>query len=214
MASVPVSLTVTPANPPLLSVNGNGGPDGGARRHPANGQVTVSNAGGDLQFAAVSDQAWLTLASGGSGSAISGGPAALAFTANPGNIDAWNLHGPHYGQRYELFGSGRGYGGAGGDFKCHGFDSAFKDWRGANRSGRWCAPDADGYSFEYRRRISELEYAEFDCFRRELANGGGIGEFDFDFREHHGVGCRTVLRGHETWSHQMRPIVHRPFPCS
>jgi uncharacterized protein (TIGR03437 family) len=84
--SVPVSLTILKANPPLLSVSPSVenllAMQGGLA---SNGQITVSNAGsGTLQFTAFSDQAWLSVA--GSGSAVAGSPSSLAFTADPSKL--------------------------------------------------------------------------------------------------------------------------------
>ncbi len=84
--AVPVTLTVTPASPPLLSVSPAVGTfsiaQGGS---PASGQVTVSNTGGGtLRFTASSDQSWLTVAA--SGTAVAGSPVSLAFGADPSNL--------------------------------------------------------------------------------------------------------------------------------
>jgi uncharacterized protein (TIGR03437 family) len=86
--NVPVTLTVTKANPPVLSLSplmeNFSATEGGSAFA---GQITVSNAGGrTLQFTATSDQSWLSTAS--SGSATPSAPASLAFTVDPSKLRA------------------------------------------------------------------------------------------------------------------------------
>ncbi len=81
--SVPVSLTVLKAAPPVLSVSPS---MESLSAGQSGGQVTVSNAGGGtLDFSASSDQGWLIVGAG-SGSAVAGSPASLPFGVNSVNL--------------------------------------------------------------------------------------------------------------------------------
>src|SRR6185312_14119842 len=85
--NVPVTLTITKANPPALAVSPalqSVSATQGATAFA--GQITVSNTGGGtLQFAATSDQAWLMTAS--SGSATPALPTSLGFTVDPSKLN-------------------------------------------------------------------------------------------------------------------------------
>ena len=79
--SVPVTLTLTKAAPPILSVS----PTTETLNATTSGQVTVSNTGGGtLQFTASGDQSWLK--ANGSGSATPGSPASLAFSVDSSSL--------------------------------------------------------------------------------------------------------------------------------